>query len=726
MDARSGPGERAGGADGPARRSLWRATGPLDPRILVIGLLLLCVLIGLVAVASRGGVETDLTERAADQLEAIGESWAVARLAGRDATVHGEALAQEARDKVLRAVASLSGVRSVTDATTLLPERRPFTFSLVRDGPVLQMEGYVPSRYALARIAEAVKSLPPGVTARGVDKLVRARGAPAGDFSAVVAFALDALSRLPSGRVTLSDDSFAIEGRAPDLSTYDQLLQTLHAPLPQGFRLARFAVRPPVVSPYVWSAARNGDSIQLKGYVPSDEARQQVLDILHGAMPNAGVADGTVLGDGAPATDRWLRAVRYLTTQLAILPRGQVGLSDTSLTIEGAAGSFAIYDALAAARRTPPEGFQVSRFAIEPPQVAPFVWRIWRQGPTVRLTGYAPGEEARRIMGDAVKALFAGGQVSDQVRLASGGPPAEAWTAAVTYAIAQVSRMASGEATVLGSTLTLTGEAVDSASFATLSEALKSPPAGVKLDAARVLPPVISPYVFAVRSDETGVTVSGFYPDETTHDAVKAGIAQLFPGARVTDVAAVGAGAPAGFLDAVIAGLGPLARLETGDLRFSDGQVTLIGTGRYAGAEPLVTADFKAVLPKGFSGETEIEPPPPAVPVGAAECTRLLTDAAARGLAFDAGGRPTPVSRATVDHMVQVAQRCPALVLQPAPGSTLPGPVAQARGAALRAALVAAGVPDHHVQWEPDAPEPLPGAPALSVAGVRIVVRAAE
>ncbi|WP_084539677.1 BON domain-containing protein [Azorhizobium doebereinerae] len=721
MHARSGPGRRAGTMDGTRAGGAWR----WDVRVLGLGALLFCALAVFAVVDSRPDVEADLTQRAAEQLEATGESWAVARFSGRDATLFGEALAQEARDKVRAAVEGVSGVRAVEDATTLLPERRPFTFSVVRSGATLQIEGYVPSQYALMGIAEAVKALPPGLTVRGLDRLVRARGAPAGDFAAVVAFALKLLAQLPAGRVTLSDDSFAIEGRAPDLATYDALQRVLHEPLPQDFRLARFALRPPVVSPYVWSAARDGDTVHLKGYVPSEAARQEVVKALHDTMPDAGVADGTVLGDGAPATDLWLRAVRFAAAQLAILPRGQVGLSDMAITLEGAAGSFAVYDALVAARRAPPEGFQIARFAIEPPPAVPFVWRIWRQGPQVRLSGYAPGEEARRVMGDAVKALFPGGQVSDQVRLASGGPPSDAWTAAATYALAQVSRMGAGEATLLDNTLTLSGEATDSASYANLAEALKAPPPGVRLEAARVLPPVISPYVFAARSDETGVTLSGFFPDADTHARVKAAVARLFPAARLTDVAAVGAGAPAHFAEAVEAALGPLARLEAGDLRFGDGQVMLAGTGRYPAAGALAAAELKAALPPGFAAEVSVDAPAPGLPVGAAECVRLLGDAAARGLSFDAAGRPAGDSLPTLDRMAAAALRCPVLLLQPAPGTTIPSAAVAARGAALKAHLVAAGVPDHHVIWAPDAPEPVPGDPALTVAGVRIIVRAA-
>ena len=693
----------------------------LNLRILGVGLILLCALVAFTVHVSRPGIEADLAVRAAERLDAIGESWATARFSGRDATLIGEALAHEPRDKVRGAIESLSGVGSVTDATTLLPERRPFTFSVIRDGPRVQLEGYVPSRYALARIAAAVKGLPPGLEVRGLDQLVRARGAPPGDFSSVVIFALDALMRVQSGRITLSDDMLSIEGRAPDLAAYNALRLTMSEPLPQDFRLARFAVRPPAASPYLWSAAREGRAVVVRGHVPSEEVRQQVLAALRAAMPEAGISDHTDLADGAPSLDRWLAAVRFAANQLALMPTGQVSLSNTSIYLEGAASTFPIYDALSAARRAPPEGFQVVRFSVEPPVAAPFIWRVSRQGGQAQISGYAPSEDARRVMGDAVKALFAGVQVSDQVRLASGGPPSDIWTAAVTFALTQVSRMAQGEASVLTGAVTLSGEAADSASYASLRDALKAPPPGVKVDASRVLPPVISPYVFAVRTEESGVTLSGFFPDDAVHARLLETVGRLFPGVRVNDVTAVGAGAPPRFADAAIAALAPLARLETGDLRFSDGQVSLSGTDRYPAAGAQIEAELKAALPKGFAMDLAVEAPPASLPVGPRECLKLLTDATARGLVFLPGGQPGPGSMPALDRLAQAALRCPPLALQGAQGAAVPDPVAAIQGEAIRAHLVAAGVPASHVSWMADFGGE--GAESLTVAGVRISVR---
>ncbi len=409
------------------------------------GLPPLALLIAAAVFFSRAPVESDLSERAENLMNEIGESWARASFDGRDALLQGEALSEDARLKVRAELARMSGVRTVEDRTTLLPERRPFTLSAIRDGSNLRLEGYVPSRYARVRIVEAARTMLPGVTVSGAEGLVRARGVPAGDFAGVVAFGIAQLAKMPSGRVTISDDAFSIEGRAPDFATYDALEVTVRTELPPDFKLARFAVLPPAVSPFLWSAQRDEDGVQLSGYIPLGDARRSLLDAVRGAVPGAAISDQLRLADGAPPTDGWLKAAAFALQQLGRLPGGKVTLSDTTIALEGRAPDFAAYDALAAARRAVPEGYTVTRFAVEPPTVAPFTWGVLRGANGLRVVGYAPSEDAKRLVGDAVRAAFPGVPVSDEMRIASGGPSAETWVAATVFGVNQLAKLRTGE-----------------------------------------------------------------------------------------------------------------------------------------------------------------------------------------------------------------------------------------------------------------------------------------
>ncbi|WP_165933726.1 BON domain-containing protein [Aquabacter spiritensis] len=674
--------------------------------MLAIGALCLIVIAAL-AVAQRGAIEADLGRRAQALLLWSGEGWASASFVGRDAVVTGEALAEEARAKVRAGLGSIDGVRRVIDATTLLPERRPFTFSAARDGGVLQLSGYVPSEAARTRIGEAARAVP-GITAvKGLDRLVRARGAPAGDFASVVAFGLDQLARLPTGRIILSDDALSIEGRSPDLATYDRLSRTLHGPLPQGFRLARFAVRPPVVSPFLWSALREGQQVRALGHVPSAEARAAVLSALAAAVPGAEVIDEMRLGDGAPSGALWVKAVTYAVMQLALLPKGRVTLSDTAIAIEGQAPSFDIYDALQSARRAPPEGFSVMRFAVEPPVATPFTWRVHRTAERLVLSGYVVSEEAKRGIADAVRGLFPGVPVSDETRIAGGGPPAEQFAAMSRFALALLARMGRGEADLSGGRLSLAGEALDAEAFAAATKMARQPPPGVELDRFTVRPPLISPFVFVMRRDAKGITLSGFLPDAAAQAAVGALLADLYPGETVQDVTGLGSGAPEGFAAAVKAGLLQSVRLEPAELRLTDRDLLLAGDVPHAAAAGQVLRDVTAALPEGFRAATEIAPAEPGAPLTAAECVPLAASLASpRQPTFEAGlSRPDSRGAAFLDRLARIALRCPEAVVEVAPepvsGAPAAGATANARAMAVIAHLAEAGIEPSRIRVVP-------------------------
>ncbi|MFG1423726.1 BON domain-containing protein [Roseixanthobacter liquoris] len=724
--------EAGAGEDLPRLRSGiwlgWRAFGLIA--LALAGLVLLWWL----ALLQRPAIEADLEERAVEALRNTGESWVQVRFNGRDAVITGEALAEQPRIKVLAALENLFGVRQVSDSIVMLPERHPFTFTAVRDGRTLLVSGYVPSAYALARIGEAARALPGGVSVQGLDRLVRARGAPAGDFSAVVAFALQQLIRLPAGRVTLSDDVMTIEGRSPDLATYDALAATFREPLPQGFRVGTFAVRPPVVSPYMWSAVRDADKINLLGHVPSQEAREQVLAAVRGAVDDARVTDEMQLADGAPSADRWVKAVGYALRQLALLPKGRVVIIDTSITLEGASPDYGSFDALLAARRAPPEGFSVARFLVEPPRVAPFLWAATLSGDTLKLTGVAPSEEAGRGIVEAARSVLPGIMVADETKLASGGPPADVWVNAANFALAQLAKLRDGRAELSGTRITLSGEASDSSGYVTVRAAAQAPPPGVQLDVSALRPPLISPYVFAVRRDGEGVTVSGFFPDLATQAAVRALLHNLYPEARINDVSAVGAGAPTGLSEVLPKLIAQMARLETAELRIVDGQVQLSGAALHPAAAGQVADNVRKALPRSFTSEISIERAPPGTPESDQECAREVEQILAHmPLLFEGHGvRLSAQSAPTLDRIVYAVQRCPAtrVDILGVPEGNGGGDFAlsRARADTIFAYLQQAGVPAGRMFVGTGAGGPAPGfdpASGLVRGSVQVNVKAA-
>ncbi|MFK8251430.1 OmpA family protein [Ancylobacter terrae] len=650
---------------------------------------------------SRPELESDLTSRAEDLLIDVGEQWARARFDGRDARLEGEALSEAARVKVRGELDRLFGVRTVDDRTTLLPERRPFTFSAIRDGSKLRLDGYVPSRFVRSRIIEAARGMAPGITVSGENELVRARGVPAGDFAGIVAFGFRQLARLPAGRFTLSDDAFSIEGRAPDFATYDALEVTVRSELPSDFKLARFSVLPPIAAPFAWSAQREDDGVRLSGYIPLGDTRRALLDVVRGAIPGAAISDQLRLADGSPPAEGWLKAVSYALTQLARLPGAKVTLTDTTIAIEGKAPDFTAYDALAAARRSVPEGYTLTRFAVEAPSVSPFVWGISHSAAGLRLTGYAPSEDAKRLLVDALRASFPGVQPMDEMRIASGGPVAESWVAAATFGAAQIARLRAGEVRGEAMTLSIAGEALDSAAYNAVSAALGHPlPGGFKLQHGDVRPPVVAPYVFGLRKDTQGLTVSGFYPFKPDHEALLVQAKAQLLGAPVNDVSAVALGAPTGFNLAATVALRELARLEAGEARIDDQHLRFSGTALYPAAVDSIRRALASDMPPGFTTEVTLDVAAPPPPADNTSCQKALADIASRGrLDFiDGGASIAPTSHGLLDHLVAAASACPDAVIEiAAPAGAADNPmskqaISDERARAVAAYLAAAGI----------------------------------
>jgi len=692
------------------------------------GLPAVALLVAAAVFFARGPVETDLALRADALLTEIGESWAHARFEGRDAQLEGEALSEEARIKVRAELGRLFGVREVDDRTTLLPERRPFTFSAIRDGSRLQLSGYVPSTYARRRIAEAAAQMAPGVIVTGEAELVRARGMPAGDFAGIVIFGIEQLAKMPAGRITISDDAFSIEGRAPDFATYDALEVTVRSELPGDFKLARFAVLPPTVSPFVWSAERERDGVKLSGYIPLGDARRALLDVVRGAVPGAAISDQLRLADGAPPTEGWLKAVSFALNQLGRLPDGKVTLSGTTIAIEGSAPDFAAYDAMAGARRSVPEGYTLTRFAVEAPTVTPFVWAVQRGGNGLRLTGFTPSDDAKRLVMDAVRAGFPGVPVSDEMRIAAGGPPAEAWVNATVFGVSQLAKLRTGAVRGKGMAISISGEAQDSAAYNAVTAALGEVPLrGFTLE-RDVRPPVVAPYVFGMRRDADGLTISGFYPSLPDHEKLLAAAKVQFLGMTVNDVSALAQGAPAGFTQAVVVALRELARLGTGEARFDDAKLRLTGTALYPAAVDSIRAALTADLPPGFAFDLSLEVATMRPAMDKAACQKTIGDLLTRGaIAFaDKSAKLDPASHGLLDHVAAAAGGCPDVILEiTVRHDENDAAVSQARAQAVVEYLAQAGVSPERlvtngyaalaVQSVPDA------APAGT--GIQLIVR---
>ncbi|MFS8038109.1 OmpA family protein [Xanthobacter sp. AM11] len=196
------------------------------------------------------------------------------------------------------------------------------------------------------------------------------------------------------------------------------------------------------------------------------------------------------------------------------------------------------------------------------------------------------------------------------------------------------------------------------------------------------------------------LSVSGFYPDAAAHEALTAALERDFLKEKVNDLSAVGGGAPAGFLPAVLAGLEQLSRMAGGELSLADTQLRLSGTVLVPGAAAEMAAELKAGVKPPLAVEMALELAPPQPPVPTPACAKLVGDFLARGtIRFASGSADIDRrSRGLLDRLAVTLMRCPDGVVHISGHTDGTGDaeanrrLSEARANAVLAYLAAAGI----------------------------------
>jgi OmpA-OmpF porin, OOP family len=406
------------------------------------------------------GIEADLKRQAEAALTASGQGWATVAMAGRDATLVGQAVDNSDQLRSTGLARSVWGVRLVDDQTKLLDEEKNYVWGaqLQSDGRI-RLSGFVPTPAVRQAIVGATKATFPS---RDIDdRMKMARGAPAqAVWEGGISYALKQLGGLKSGgRVDLEATNLQIEGEAEDIGSYRGIKTALQNAMPQGIKLRSDKVTPPVVKPYTWGAKLANSQLQLTGYVPSERARDDVFAAAKKAFPKAAVVDRLSVAAGEPRD--WFQAVTAALTRLGRLDEGSVDLRDTQLNIAGLAATDTIADDVRRGLKTDAGSAFTTVDAIRIKEVPlkvidPFTTAATVEGGVVVLSGYVPTPVLKASLVEAAKMRFPGQRVDDRLEVAAGAP--DGWGTCVQAGLAGVARLGAGRFQMSGRTLALTGQ----------------------------------------------------------------------------------------------------------------------------------------------------------------------------------------------------------------------------------------------------------------------------
>lgn len=411
----------------------------VQPRKWVLGLLPLAVLALVAALWLQGSVEKDLTARVAEGLTRSGLSWAKALVVGRDSTLSGEAPSPEERAKAQSVADNVFGVRKVADAMTVLPEAKPFSITVLRDGAKITLTGAVPPGEAREKIAEAIRKSGPGLTI--VDEMRPARGAPA-SFGALVDVGLSNLLKLNQGTLSISDNALSLAGRAADFVGYRDIRVAL-GKMPAGTMLTKGLgqgdILPPIAAPFSFVAELGANGVTLSGFYPSENAREKVVSAAKAF--GLAVSDQLQIADGGPKGD-WTVAATLLVSELGKMEAGRASLTDARVTLTGRAKGLLAEGDFRNDLRALPAGFALADLKIESRVIRPYRFNAERRGDTLTLTGHVPDAKARASVIDIAKAFFEGDRIEDRLQEGLGEP--KGFLAAVQAGLQELSRLADG------------------------------------------------------------------------------------------------------------------------------------------------------------------------------------------------------------------------------------------------------------------------------------------
>ena len=365
----------------------------------------------------------------------------------------------------------------------------------------------------------------------------------------------------------------------------------------------------PVVSPFVWTARRQGSSVSLSGSVPSDGARAAILAAARRAIPDAEIADGMQLARGAAQS--FTAAASFALARLAALSDGVVSVSDNTLSVGGTAISPSAYDgARRAVASTLPPGLVAGALDILPARVDPFVLSASFDGKTLTLIGYVPSDTVHDTLVATARAVLPGVAISDSLALASGEPPH--FAEAASFVIAALAHLTTGGVTLDGLNADITGRARSVEDYEGLIKSTTGAlPAGLTIVARSVEPAPVSDYGWDAERDGSQVTLNGYVPTAEDLDTVAGAARSLFPSATVDDRIRVASGEPRmDWIGAVQFAMTQLADLSRGKVSVGDKTLSIAGEAASAAAYAALVDALSKTLPASLTlNKSDVVPP---------------------------------------------------------------------------------------------------------------------
>lgn len=249
-------------------------------------------------------------------------------VSGRDVRFSADAFSEEGRRNAAADVEAVAGIRRVHDETRLVPEAKPFVWSVERDVVRMTLGGSAPLPAIKARLIEAARAAAGGGSVD--DRMKLSRGAPP-RFDTVALLLIDQVGKLKDGKVTLTDTSINLSGMARDIGNREAIAGALKN-LPEGYSVAENTIKAP---PYVFEVNKDpiANTLVLAGYVPDNSTHAAIFAAAGRKFFSEKIIDNLKASAGAPAG--FAAAAAVALSGLSRVSSGWLLLSDKTIKLSG-------------------------------------------------------------------------------------------------------------------------------------------------------------------------------------------------------------------------------------------------------------------------------------------------------------------------------------------------------------------------------------------------------
>ncbi len=353
------------------------------------------------------------------------------------------------------------------------PSVSPYTWRAKRTASQLVISGYVPSESSRLQLFEYSKKRFPKLAI--IDRMETAAGAVPGWVQATGVL-IDQLALLEEGEAHMKDDALGLTGRAPSKDIADQISNVASEDVPDSFTMTTDLTfpkpKPPRINPFVTSIDAQKSRVRLYGYVPNDEERAKLIQIVGDRFPDRTIVDDLKLGSGEPQSWRACLAAGLMGVKK--LGAGVVNLVGQSVSVVGETMDEKLAanlegDVRAAANRACSSRVQVK---LNLPPEPHLNWSVEADGEgRITLEGEVPNSQTRSDLMAASKRLFPKAEVRDQMVVVQSF--AKNWNRVAQTGISLLSKLRKGRATLSGQELVVSGEAKDTAVASAVKGQLK-------------------------------------------------------------------------------------------------------------------------------------------------------------------------------------------------------------------------------------------------------------